>query len=174
MSTSNASIPRHSGLRGFLLPTVDRRYLLRVLLVAAAAFVLFRHVTRPMWVRGGSMAPTYRDGQFLFAFNLRYTFAAPRVGDIVTVQLAGPRVAYLKRVVALEGDSVAFRDGYLYVNGMRQDEPYVAYRRTDWQLPARDVKPGHVYVVGDNRGMPMHQHHFGQAPLDRIRGVPLW
>ncbi len=120
------------------------------------------------------MEPTYRNGQFLFSFELRYTFDAPDVGNVVTVRLAGPDVRYLKRVVAKAGDTVAIRAGYLYVNGKRKDEPYVAYRNENWELPPRQVKAAHVYVIGDNRGVPMERHRFGQAALERVSGAPLW
>jgi hypothetical protein len=36
------------------------------------------------------------------------------------------------------------------------------------------VDQGSVYVVGDNRSMPVEDHYFGQASIKRIVGVPLW
>jgi signal peptidase I len=79
----------------------------------------------------------------------------------------------LKRVVAVAGDKVAFRRGVLHVNGKAVHEPYVIYP-CDWNLPTRMVRPGHVYMVGDNRDVPMSEHSFGQATTDRIMGAPLW
>ncbi len=54
----------------------------------------------------------------------------------------------MKRVVAEPGDEVKFRQGYLYINGERRQEPYVKYR-SDWELESRTVRPGHVYLIGD-------------------------
>ena len=79
----------------------------------------------------------------------------------------------LKRVVAFEGETVEFRNGDLYINGIRIEEPYVKYA-CDWNLPPRKVKKDHIYVVGDNRSMPIEQHKFGQVAKDRIYGAPLW
>ena len=79
----------------------------------------------------------------------------------------------LKRIVALAGETVEFRDGVLYVDGKARSEPYVLYK-SSWTLPPREVAPGHVYVVGDNRRMPMEQHKFGQVAVSRIIGRPLW
>ncbi len=79
----------------------------------------------------------------------------------------------LKRVVALEGETVEFRKGALFVDGEEIDEPYVQ-RRGGWYLPPRQVKRGNVYVVGDNRGVPMKEHTFGQTSADRIVGAPLF
>lgn len=75
----------------------------------------------------------------------------------------------LKRVVALPGETVEFRNGFLYVNGNVIEEPYV-HHRSDWELPPRTVAPGHVYVVGDNRGTSMARHQFGAVNMDRIIG----
>jgi signal peptidase I len=79
----------------------------------------------------------------------------------------------LKRVVALEGDVVEFRAGRLFVNSRPAQEPYV-HDPSAWDLPPRTVARGHVYVVGDNRRVPMHVHQFGQTAIDRIIGGPLW
>ncbi len=79
----------------------------------------------------------------------------------------------LKRVVALEGEEVEFREGILYVNSEEISEPYIQYP-CDWILPPRQVEKGCVYVVGDNRDMPMENHLFGQAEVKRVVGKPLW
>jgi len=92
---------------------------------------------------------------------------------VVAVRFAGSKVMLLKRVVALEGERVEFRNGKLFVDEKEMDEPYVRYP-CHWNLPSRQVEKDHVYVVGDNRNMPMENHLFGQASMKRIVGVPLW
>ena len=119
------------------------------------------------------MEPTYRDGSFTVCWRLRYLFSSPEPGDVVMVRLTGTRTMYFKRVVALAGDTVEFRGGVLFVNGRRREEPYVKHRQP-WDLAPRVVDPGHVYVVGDNRGVPMDNHPFGQTEVRRIVGGPLW
>jgi signal peptidase I len=119
------------------------------------------------------MAPTYMDGGFNFCFKLRYVFSRPGRGDIVAIRLAGEGVMLLKRVVALEGDVVEFRNGDLFVNKERVDEVYARYP-SDWNLAPHTVNKGHVYVVGDNRSVPIDIHRFGQTPANRVVGAPLW
>lgn len=89
------------------------------------------------------------------------------------VRLAGSKVMLLKRVVALEGERVEFRHGKLFVDEKEIDEPYVHYP-CNWNLSSRQVEKDSVYVVGDNRKMPIENHLFGQASVKRIVGVPLW
>jgi signal peptidase I len=79
----------------------------------------------------------------------------------------------LKRILAVEGETLEFRRGQLYINGKPVPEPYVAMPY-DWNLGPRTVDSGHVYVVGDNRRVPMLTHAFGQTPISRILGTPLW
>jgi signal peptidase I len=79
----------------------------------------------------------------------------------------------LKRVVAREGEQVEFLNGKLFVDDQEVKEPYVRFP-CNWNLPPRRIEKDCVYVVGDNRNMPIETHHFGQASKTRIIGVPLW
>jgi signal peptidase I len=158
----------------FLLPSLTPAYVLRLLGVTLVAFLFFRQICLPMWIDGKSMEPTYSDGSFLFCWRPASWFGRkPDRGDVVVIRFAGVRVMMLKRVVAVAGETVEFRGGKLLVNGETIAEPYLRFP-CDWELPVRIVEPGNVYVVGDNRGVPIDTHHFGQTPVNRIVGVPLW
>ena len=119
------------------------------------------------------MEPTYHDGGFVFYWRQRYWLAAPKRGDIVVVRLARGEKHLLKRVVARAGQTVAFREGVLYVDGVAAVEPYVK-GLCEWQLPERKVDPGHIYVVGDNRRVTLEAHVFGQISVKRVMGGPIW
>jgi signal peptidase I len=80
---------------------------------------------------------------------------------------------YLKRVAGLPGDTVEFRKGALFVNGERQEEPWLRLP-CDWERKPQEVEPGFLFVVGDNRSMPIDQHEFGVVLRKRIFGGPLW
>lgn len=162
-----------SYLKKFFFPKITRRYLLRVAVVTLAAVIIFKYVLIPFRVQGESMAPTYSTGSFNFCFALRYVFSSPVWPDVVAVKLAGRKVMLLKRVVATEGQRVEFRAGRLFVDGSMVHEPYVL-SSGDWNIESATVKPGYVYVVGDNRGVPAERHVFGQTPVKRIAGAPLW
>ena len=119
------------------------------------------------------MEPAYMNGDFNLCFRLRYIVSKPQRHHVVAIRLAGKKVVLLKRVVALEGETVEIRKGILFVNKTRIHEPYV-HNPSDWNLAPRRVDPGHVYVIGDNRSVPMHVHRFGQTHVNRIIGAPLW
>jgi signal peptidase I len=160
-------------IRRFFFPRITPKFLVRVLLVAVFAYLFFGYVCTPLRIKGHSMEPAYRDRGFIFCWRPRYLFSKPERHDVVVVRYAGNEVMLLKRVVGLEGEWVEFREGKLFVDGKEIDESYVRYPCA-WNLPPRQVEKGWVYVVGDNRDMPIEIHMFGQAPINRIKGAPLW
>ena len=164
---------RYNKVRRFLFPEITRGFVLRVLIVTVVAIVFFSQVLIPLRIDGHSMAPTYRDGGFNFSWRFRYLLTDPGHGDVVVIRFSGQRVVLLKRVVALAGETVEFRQGMLFVNGSKVEEPYV-HTASDWDLSPRVVEAGKIYVVGDNRGVPMGRHHFGQVDRQRILGGVLW
>jgi len=160
-------------LQKFLFPDLNKKFLARIIVVSVTAFILFKYILIPFRISGFSMVPTYNNRGFNFSFTLKYLLTPPKRYDAVTVRFAGTHVMLLKRIVALEGETIEFKKGFLFVNGQKINEPYVTQRQP-WDLPPRLVKKDHVYVVGDNRNVPMQTHHFGQTPIERITGVPLW
>lgn len=162
-----------TNVRKLLFPEFNRKSLIRIIGVGIFAVIVFKYILIPFRVSGFSMLPTYHDGDFNFSFALKPLFSPPKRFDIVTVRFSGNHVMLLKRIVALEGEKVAFENGWLLVNGKKIHEPYVSERQP-WNLAPRTVKKNHVYVVGDNRNVPMGMHDFGQTPIHRITGSPLW
>ena len=159
-------------LREFLWPRPTKGFFIRAGVVALIALVVFGWLLTPCVIDGASMVPTYPEHGFNFCWRGRYWFSEPRRGDVVIVR-HHDRVYYLKRVVALAGDTVEFRGGKLFVNDEEQNEPYAKYF-CSWELPPCTVEPGHCYVVGDNRSQPIEAHHFGSVSTKRIIGAPLF
>ena len=160
-------------MRQFFLPSLTSKLLIRALLVALFAYFFFGHICIPLRIKGYSMEPTYHNGSVNFLWRLRYIFSRPNRYDVVALRFAGGRVMLLKRVVALEGERLEFRSGRLFVDGNEIDEPYIRYP-CNWNLEPRQVEKGCVYVVGDNRNMPIEDHYFGQTSMNRLLGGPLW
>ena len=158
-----------SPLRRIVIGANPRRTMTRVAVLVVAASVVFGVVLMPVRGVGISMQPTINDGDLLFINRLAYRFRAPTRGDIVAVRVAAESVVYVKRLLAMPGDKVAFIDGVLWRNGAPVAEPYVRHR-ADWQLSEVTLGANEYLVVGDNRGMPMAQHEFGTAPRERLIG----
>ena len=163
-----------SKIKEFLFPKFDRRHIIRLVVIAAIAFLYFGFICRPCFIQGESMMPTYGRNGLTFCWRPAFWFRKPKVGDIVIIRMTGHKVFLLKRIVALEGDTVAFANGVLHVNGEPLKESWKTLGPCDWNLEPRKVEEGCVYVVGDNRSMEMDAHIFGQVPKSRIIGTPTW
>jgi signal peptidase I len=170
MARTVEAAPEPSWIQRALIGRDPKRTLLRAGVLVVVCLIIFKFVLVPIRVEGGSMLPTYRDGGVNFVNRLSYLFHEPRRGDVVAIGLqAGEHVMYMKRIVGLPGETVAFHEGRLYINGQPLDEPYVKLRG-DWERPPEVIGPRHYYVVGDNREMSWEGHMQGRAPRDRILG----
>jgi signal peptidase I len=176
---ANAVYKRHKmnnkrdKLTNFLFPRITRRFAVRFLMVAVAAYIFFGQICLPMRISGPSMEPTYHNGKLTFCWRLKYLFRKPERGDVVAVRLAGPSIMFLKRIVALEGETVEFKNGKLVINGKVLSEPYVRYP-CSWNKPPTKVGKNCVYVIGDNRNVAIDLHRFGEIETKRITGSPIW
>jgi signal peptidase I len=146
-----------------------RRTAVRVLVLIVGAYVVFGQLLMPIRGVGVSMEPTIEEGDLMFVNQMAYRFREPARGDIVAVRIAGRSVVYVKRLLALPGDTVAFVDGTLWRNGVPVEEPYVT-KRAGWQLDEVTLGADDYFVVGDNRGMAMAEHEFGTATRTRLIG----
>jgi signal peptidase I len=150
-----------------------KRTLVRIVILVVACVVIRGFVLLPVQVEGGSMLPTYQDRGIHVVNRLAYLFHEPRRGDVVAIRTeAGEHVMYLKRIIGLPGEAVAFHEGRLYINGQPVDEPYVKLLGT-WEHEPQPVGPDQYYVVGDNRGMSWSDHTQGRAPRSLIVGKVL-
>lgn len=145
----------------------------RVALLVVTSYVVFGHLLLPVRGVGISMRPTIEPGGYVFVSTLTYRWRNPRRGDIVAVRMAGRSVVYVKRVVALPGQRLAFRGGVLAVDGATVDEPYVVHR-APWELSGVHLDADEYFVVGDNRGMPLDAHELGVVTRTRLIGPVLF
>ncbi len=150
-----------------------RRTLVRVLVLAVMSFVTFGWVLMPVRAEGISMLPTLESGSLHLVSRVAYAYTMPSRGDIIAIRLAGPHVLYVKRIIAVPGERVAFLNGQVYVNGAALNEPYVRNRRM-WDVPEVKLTAREYFVVGDNRGMRAVDHDFGRVDVSRIVGKLLF
>lgn len=143
--------------------------LIRILVLAGVCFITFKFILLPIRTEGISMLPTYHNHQFNCVNRLAYLRHEPRRGDIVSVRLAGTSIMYMKRIIGLPGETVAFHAGHTYINGQLLAEPYVK-TNCDWEMEPVVCGPTQYYVVGDNRSMPFELHTKGRAERDHIVG----
>ena len=115
------------------------------------------------------MLPTYDTGRLNLVNRLAYLGAVPQRRDVVAIQMAGPHVLYVKRVIGLPGERVSVLDGIVNINGAPLPEPYVKHRRP-WKVDEVTLGTNEYFVIGDNRGMAAGDHDFGRVDISKILG----
>lgn len=141
---------------------------LRDLLVATIASVLIiTFLYQPVRVEGTSMLPRLEDRDRLFINKFVYHIAAIERGDVVVFRY--PRdveKSYIKRVIALPGDTLRVDLGHVYVNGKLLHEPYVPTEYRDTRsLEETVIPPDCYFMMGDHRSISSDSRDFG--PVDR-------
>lgn len=144
-----------------------------------AIVVIFTFFARIIGVNGDSMNPTLTNGDRVVISDLFYT---PKHGDIVVLHAAGFSEPLIKRVIAVEGETVRVEpeEGRVYVNGVALDEEYTAEPtlKSYDMLPSVDVivPDGCVFVMGDNRNhsSDSRSNSVGMVDERQIIGRAFW
>src|SRR5450759_3328711 len=156
-------------LRIVLIGRNPKTTLVRVAVLIVTSFVVFKFILLPIRVEGISMLPNYKDRSWNLVNRFAYLRHEPQRGDVVSIRLAAPHVMYMKRIIGLPGETVAFANGRVLINGEVLDEPYEK-SPCDWNRPPVKLEPDEYFVVGDNRTMPWEDHKFGKVERGRIIG----
>jgi signal peptidase I len=138
--------------------------LLRALVLAIAAFLVFRFILIPVRVTGRSMEPTCHNGQIGLLNVFAYKHSAPQRGDLVGFYDTDGSLV-IKRVIALPNEQMAFDHGQLLINGHVQDEPYLHFRPR-WDSSAYQTNA--YFVIGDNRFVTRWFYIQGSQVLGRF------
>jgi signal peptidase I len=143
--------------------------LVRIVIWAVACVIVFKVALLRVEVDGISMLPTYKNHSKNWINRLAYFRHEPQRGDVVGIRLAGIHAMLLKRIIGLPGETVAFADGRVLINGKILDEPYEKLP-CDWNIAPVKLAADEYYVVGDNRSMPEQDHTKGVCKRERILG----
>ena len=144
-------------------------------LAVVISVVLNLFVVQVTEVRQRSMETTLEQDDRVLVSKVDYRFGQPRAGDIVVFDppLPGSTIPFVKRVIAVGGDTIDLRDGNVFVNGRAVDIPQ-ARGRTLPQLQTVAfpflVPEGQVFVLGDNRELSSDSRSFGPVPVGNIIG----
>jgi signal peptidase I len=143
-----------------------------LLIAIGLALVIIVFLYQPVKVEGTSMAPLLSDQERIFINKFVYRFEAIHRGDVVVFWYPLDRSkSFIKRVIALPGETVTIRQGVVTVNGTVVPEPYVPpqYEDVSDYGPTR-VPADSYFVMGDHRISSNDSRVFGPVPSQFIYG----
>ncbi len=171
---------------------VIKEYTKTIIIAILIALFIRTFVVQAFKIPSGSMKETLLIGdhilvnKFIYGIKIpliRKTLvpvSSPKHGDIVVFIYPVDRSKdFIKRVIALGGDTVEIRDKKVFLNGQLCDDSYSVYKDTLIQprsLQPRDnfgpvtVPEGHIFVMGDNRDQSYDSRFWGFVKLEDVRG----
>jgi signal peptidase I len=143
-----------------------------VIVGAVVITVLLRTFAfQTFYIPSESMVPTLQIGDRLVVNKLADDY---HLGDIIVFRRpdtwSAEHDVLIKRVVALEGQTVEVRDNTVVVDGQALDEPYLAAGTTMPDYPEFTVPDNQIFVMGDNREASSDSRENGPVPLDNVVG----
>jgi signal peptidase I len=176
-----------------------------IIIAFVLALLIKTFLIQAFFIPSQSMVPTLLVGDRVLVNKLVYDFGDVQRGDIVVFEnpqlqepdrgplaafwdwlteglgfSSDPQKDFIKRVVALPGETIEITRGQVFIDGERIQEPYLNPRaiRDRSDLSPTLVKPDHLFVMGDNRPNSQDSRSsLGQVPLDKVVGkafVLLW
>lgn len=151
---------------------------IETLVVFGAIFALiYLFVAQFHKVSGNSMLPTMHDGDYLITEKISYKLNQPKSGDIVVLQNPKDESQdFIKRIIALPGDTIKIENNRVFVNGGTQPETYLPpntpTRSGNFLREATTVSmdPNQYFVIGDNRNHSSDSREWGPITKDEIVG----
>jgi signal peptidase I len=176
-----------------------------IIIAFALALLIKTFLVQAFYIPSQSMVPTLKVQDRVLVNKLVYDFGEIQRGDIIVFEnphlqdpdrsvpeavwhwlteglgfSVDPQKDFIKRVVALPGETIEVRNGRVLIDGERIEEPYLTPRasRDHSNFPPTVIKPDHVFVMGDNRPNSQDSRSsLGQIPIDKVVGksfVLLW
>ena len=171
--------------------SVAREYAEALVVALLLALFIRSFIVQAFKIPSGSMLPTLQIGdhilvnKFLYGLRLPYPFekvvvqwGQPRQDDVIVFIYPKDRTKdFIKRVIAVGGDTVEIRHKQVYVNGAKLAVPQATFADGDQESSGpRDnygpitVPPHKLFVMGDNRDRSHDSRFWGFADLDDVKG----
>jgi signal peptidase I len=143
-----------------------------LLFAVAISFLIITFLYQPVRVEGTSMMPGLQDQERLFINKFQYHFEPIHRDDVVVFHFPlDPAKSYIKRVIAIPGDTLRIDGGQVYVNGRAVNEPYVPMRfRDERSYPETVLSHNEYFVMGDHRLISSDSRDFGPVNRGLIYG----
>jgi len=172
--------------------TIFQEYIEAFVVAIILAILIRALLVQAFKIPSGSMEPTLLIGDHILVNKLVYgiripftnlrwpRIADPERGDVIVFVYPEDRTKdFIKRVVAIGGDTVEIRNKKVFVNGKEVNAPYAHYfSNTLYPAEAsprdnfgpKKVPPDHLFVMGDNRDFSHDSRFWGFVPVEDVKG----
>lgn len=148
-----------------------------VVFIGSFFIVVYLFIMQPNQVKGASMEPTFYSGDYIMTLKIAYKIKPIERGDVIVFKSPkNPDIEYIKRIIALPGDTIMIKDGQVYVNQRLINEPYISAATTLWESGFLSegkeitIPENYLFVMGDNRPRSSDSREFGPIPISSIIG----
>ena len=152
-----------------------------IVVFLAMLVMVYLFLFSPQEINGSSMFPTFVDKELLITNKLVYRIRPPKRGEVVIFKSpANKEIDYIKRVIALPGETIMLKNSTYYVNGEPLPEPYIAdgvYTSGGSFLTEGEeitLLEDEYFLSGDNRPHSSDSREFGPIPLSDFIGRALF
>jgi signal peptidase I len=147
------------------------REILWVIFLVAIISGLFSITIQTRYIEQTCMLPTIKPGERLVIEKVSYHFHEPQRGDIIILKPPqNPKSApFIKRIIGLPNETIEIKEGAVYINGSRLEEPYIKEPILQ-PFPPLTIAPHHYFVMGDNRNGSSDSRSWGTLPRQNIIG----
>jgi signal peptidase I len=145
-------------------------------LALASYLIISQYFVTTVEVVGSSMVPTLRNADHYLLNRWVYHFRQPQRKEVVVLRDPSGSCFAVKRVIGVAGDSIYLKDGFIYLNGKKLDEPYLPKNTPTFANgSARDQMifcgKDQFFVLGDNRMNSADSRSYGPVPRQNILGL---
>ncbi len=146
---------------------------------ALLSLLIITFVVQAFFIPSGSMEPTLAIGDRILVSKFTYRFSPIHRGDVFVFHYPlNPGKDFVKRVVALGGETVELRDGVVLINTTPISEFYPTAlaggdRACTSNYGPQKVPTGQLFVLGDNRCNSEDSRFFGFVPEENVVGKAL-
>lgn len=149
--------------------------ILEVIVLAVGIFlIVYLLILRPHKIKGQSMHPTFPDGEYLLTEKVSYYRGDPQRGDVIVFKPPISEDEFIKRVIALPGETVMVLNGKVFINNEELKEDYIKVETSPSSFLSEGerytVPEGNYFVMGDNRPNSSDSRAWGPITKKVITG----